>query len=125
ISNVRPIKKCEQKLRLIMLLISVRIDAQEPLKINDVYRTSDSTQALDYIPGHVLRGALVHAYLKDSGLSSEDLNTETIFDDDKIQFWNGYLQIDGNRSMPFPDHLYEEKALSRSSQNIKSVYNAL
>lgn len=105
--------------------ISVRIDAQEPLKINDVYRTSDSTQALDYIPGHVLRGALVHAYLKDSGLSSEDLNTETIFDDDKIQFWNGYLQIDGNRSMPFPDHLYEEKALSRSSQNIKSVYNAL
>src|SRR5690625_147405 len=104
--------------------ISVHIDAQEALKINDVYRTSDSTQAHHYIPGHVLRGALVHTYLQDRNLSPEDLDTETIFHDDKIQFWNGYLKIDGKRSIPFPDHIYETKESSRSAEQPKKVYDS-
>jgi len=34
--------------------IKLTIDVQEPLKINDVIRTSDSTYALNYIPGRVI-----------------------------------------------------------------------
>lgn len=107
--------------------IGVNIYTEEPLKINDVTRTSDSTKALNYIPGHVLRGALIHAYLGEYGYShhNNELETETIFNDDLIQFWNGYLKIDGKRSIPFPDHLYETKESSRSSETSKEIYNAL
>src|SRR5699024_5960472 len=93
----------------------LRIQNQEPLKINDVLRTSDSTHALNYIPGHVLRGALVRYYLSEKGLDDKDLDTSSIFDDENMQFWNGYLELNQQRSLPFPLHLVETKEQSRSN----------
>mgnify|MGYP001501817856 CR=1 FL=1 len=99
--------------------IVLTIDVEEPLKINEVLRSSDSTRALKYIPGHVLRGALVHAYLQDA------LDTEHIFHPDRIQFWNGYLVVKGKRSLPFAQHLFETKADAKSDKKVKTVYNSL
>lgn len=108
--------------------ISLNIHAQEPLKINDVLRTSDSTQALHYIPGHVLRGALVHAYISDHKLKQADVQTETIFNEAHVQFWNGYLKMNNKRSLPFPVHLFETKQQSRSElaeDEVRNIYNDL
>lgn len=105
--------------------IYITIDAEEPLKINDVLRTSDSTRALTYIPGHVLRGALVHAYLQDKAIAPDDLDTEHIFHPHLLQFWNGYLVVDGKRSLPFAQHLFETKADSKSNKKVKRIYNSL
>lgn len=105
--------------------IYLTIDVEEPLKINDVLRTSDSTRALTYIPGHVLRGALVRAYLQDRNLSSSDLDTENLFHPEKIQFWNGYIMIGEKRSLPFAQHIFETKASSKSNEKVRQIYNSL
>lgn len=101
------------------------IDVEEPLKINDVIRTSDSTRALTYIPGHVLRGALIHTYLQERGFTPNDLDTTKVFHPERIQFWNGYLMVNGKRSIPFGQHLFETKAASKSTRKVRDVYNAL
>ncbi|HZW68118.1 MAG TPA: RAMP superfamily CRISPR-associated protein [Pseudogracilibacillus sp.] len=108
--------------------ILLHIENEEALKINDVLRTSDSTRSLNYIPGHVLRGALVHSYLMDQGLEEDELATEAIFHDEDMQFWNAYLQINRQRSIPFPVHLYETKEQARrdlADHEERRVYNDL
>lgn len=103
------------------------IHVHEPLKINHVLGTSDSSQALNYIPGYVLRGALVQAYLLERGLSPNDLDTQVIFDHRKIQFWNGYLQINNQRGLPFAQHLFETKDQAKKSyiEQGREVLNSL
>lgn len=108
--------------------ILLQIENQEALKINDILRTSDSTSALNYIPGYVLRGALVHTYMNECGIEEAELNTETIFNEEDIQFWNGYLRIGNHRSIPFPANLYEPKEQARrgvKSGEARAIYNDL
>ncbi|AWI13451.1 hypothetical protein CQJ30_15610 [Caldibacillus thermoamylovorans] len=106
--------------------LTLTIDVCEPLKISHILGTSDSTHALHYIPGYVLRGALVHTYLQATGMSPEKLDTKVIFDHRKIQFWNGYIKINGERSLPFAQHLFETKEESKKkTTNPRRVYNAL
>lgn len=107
--------------------IQITINVQEPLKINNVLGTSDATHALTYIPGHVIRGALVHAYLQDTNTPSSELETTSLFDGNQTQFWNGYLVVNGKRSVPFAQHLFETKESSKTvySKKPKKVYNSL
>ena len=105
--------------------IQLSIDVQEPLKINSVLRTSDSTYALTYVPGHVIRGALIHTYLQSNQLGPNDLDTETLFNEENIQFWNGYKSINNQRSLPFVQHLFETKESSKSTVPNKKVYSSL
>jgi Uncharacterized protein predicted to be involved in DNA repair (RAMP superfamily) len=101
------------------------IYAHEPLKISQVLGTSDSSHALTYIPGHVLRGALVQAYLQSTGKSPAELETEEIFDPRKVQFWNGYLVLNGKRGLPFAQHLFESKQESKESKKRRPIYPVL
>lgn len=101
------------------------IYAHEPLKISQVLGTSDSSHALNSIPGHVLRGALVQAYLQSTGKSPAELETEEIFDPRKVQFWNGYLALNGKRGLPFAQHLFESKQEAKESKKQRSIYPAL
>lgn len=103
------------------------IHVHEPLKISHVLGTSDSSQALNFIPGYVLRGALVHAYLQEKGLSPDNLDTRVIFDHSKIQFWNGYLQVNNQRGLPFAQHLFETKDQAKKSyiEEGREVLNSL
>ncbi|MEK4174693.1 RAMP superfamily CRISPR-associated protein [Aeribacillus pallidus] len=106
--------------------LTLTIDVCEPLKISHILGTSDSTHALHYIPGYVLRGALVHTYLQATGMSPEKLDTRVIFDHRKVQFWNGYIKINGERSLPFAQHLFETKEESKKkTTNPRRVYNAM
>jgi len=101
------------------------IYVHEPLKISQVLGTSDSSHALHYIPGHVLRGALVQAYLQSTGKTHGELETEEIFDPRKVQFWNGYLTLNGKRGLPFPQHLFESKQEAKEAKERRSIYSAL
>lgn len=101
------------------------IHLHEPLKISHVLGTSDSTHALRYIPGYVIRGAMIHAYLQSTGTSPNELDTGFIFAPDHVQFWNGYLELEGNRTLPFAHHLFESKDQSKEAAGKRKVYNAL
>lgn len=102
----------------------ITINVEEPLKINGILRTSDSTKALSYIPGSVLRGALINAYLQDRNIEASNLNTHELFNPEKVQFWNGYLMIDGKRTIPFPQNLFETKASTKLNLSEKKIYNS-
>ena len=101
------------------------IYAHEPLKISRVLGTSDSSRALGHIPGSVLRGALVQAYLQSTGKAPADLETEDVFDPRKVQFWNGYLSLEGRRALPFAQHLFEKKQESKEARKRRKIYPAL
>jgi CRISPR-associated protein Csx10 len=101
------------------------IELQEPLKISSVRGTSDSSTALDYIPGSMIRGALIHAYLRDRGMAPEDLDTRRLFQSDYLQFWNGYREIAGERGLPFARNLFEPKAQARTQIAVRHVWNGL
>lgn len=103
----------------------LRIDIEEPIKISHVLGTSDSSQALNYIPGSVLRGALIHRYLQDNGLSEEEIDTSEIFNHEFVQFWNGYLMVQEKRGLPFVQHLFEPKANSKTEMKRRKLYNSL
>jgi CRISPR-associated protein Csx10 len=105
--------------------MELTIFAHEPLKISQVLGTSDSSQALGHIPGSVLRGALVQAYLQATGKPAEELETEDIFDPRKVQFWNGYLVLDGKRGLPFAQHLFETKADSKLPSKTRKIHQVL
>ncbi|AGA59176.1 putative RAMP superfamily protein probably involved in DNA repair [Thermobacillus composti KWC4] len=101
------------------------IYAHEPLKISQVLGTSDSSHALGCIPGYVLRGALVRAYLQSTGKRPEELETEEVFDPRKVQFWNGYLALDGKRGLPFAQHLFEKKQDAKELKKRRPIYQSL
>jgi len=101
------------------------IYAHEPLKISQVTGTSDASRALDHIPGSVLRGAFVQAYLQSTGRAPADLETEDVFDPRKVQFWNGYPSLDGRRALPFAQHLFERKQDAKEAVKRRPIYSSL
>lgn len=104
--------------------ITLTIHLDEPLKISQVLGTSDSSHALNHIPGYVIRGALVHSYLQQNNLSPEELDTEIIFNYKYIQFWNGYPLINKKRSIPFAQNLFETKDQSKTNARLRKIYNS-
>ena len=107
------------------LYYELTIYAHEPLKISQVLGTSDSSHALGHIPGYVLRGALVQAYLQSTGKKTEELETEDVFDPRKVQFWNGYPAVNGKRGLPFAQHLFERKKDAKESRKRRSIFQSM
>lgn len=100
------------------------IHVEEPLKISQVLGTSDSSHALKYIPGSVLRGALVQEYLQSVGQKPDDLDTNFIFNPKHVQFWNGYLSCDEQRGLPFALNMFETKESAKLKNQIREIYDA-
>lgn len=100
------------------------IHVHEPLKISHVLGTSDSSHALKYIPGSVLRGALVQEYLQSAGLAPELLDTSFVFNPTHVQFWNGYLSHEGKRGLPFAMNMFETKESAKTNASMRNIYDA-
>lgn len=101
------------------------IHVHEPLKISQVLGTSDSSQTVTYIPGSVLRGALIHEFLHSIGEQPERLETEIVLNPQHVQFWNGYLAVEQKRSLPFALHLFEPKDQAKMSKQLRDIYDSL
>ena len=95
-----------------MISIRFEIRLKEPLLATAVEGDPNSSVSLPYIPGSLIRGALVSRYLRSH--STADLATDPqarrLFFNGETCFLNGYPADDGDkRALPTPASWYKEK----------------
>lgn len=92
-----------------------RIALEEPLLVTALDGDPNSAVAHDFVPGGVLRGAMVGRYLRSKGFSSLDAadgQVRRLFLDGSTRFLNGYaLHPDGVRTLPTPLSWYKRKGM--------------
>ena len=87
-----------------MKTVRYRITLLEPVLVTSLEGDPNSAVAYDYLPGSVLRGALISLAMRknNGGLKIDDSEVRCRFFDGQTRFLNGYLVIDGKRSLPAP-----------------------
>ncbi len=95
-----------------MIAISYQIKLEEPGIFTDLDGDPNSSISLGYIPGSVLRGAILAKFMRLNHLHKIDACDQTIrnlFFDGDVRYLNGYLEYKGCRSLPTPRSLFQEK----------------
>lgn len=92
-----------------MKVLTYEIKLLEPALITALAGDPNSSIALNYLPGSILRGAIIQKYIqqqkKDNPAYQFDPTDKTIrslFFDGQTRFLNGYLLDNGQRSLPVP-----------------------
>lgn len=104
-----------------MSVLIYDVTLEEPALVTRLEGDPNSSVAYGYLPGTVLRGALVQAYLQGTNLSPDKLLADPIgkrvFFSGEVRFLNGYKVGDyageARRSLPVPASWYQDKARSR------------
>jgi CRISPR-associated protein Csx10 len=91
-----------------------RIKLLEPVLVTSLEGDPNSASAFDYLPGSVLRGAIIGGYLGSQNLTSaqfkaDDPETRRLFFDGTTRYLNGYLLEDNKRVLPVPHSWQHEK----------------
>jgi CRISPR-associated protein Csx10 len=106
-----------------MKVITYRIKLKEPVLVKGLEGDPNSGVSYLFLPGSVLRGALIGLYLR--GKSADNLLQDEVarrlfFDPDKTRFLNGYLLRRHNdaayRALPTPLSWHYRKLEKRSSR---------
>jgi CRISPR-associated protein Csx10 len=95
-----------------MKIITYRLTLEEPLLVTALDGDPNSAVSYDYIPGSVLRGALIGLTMRDAGLSELDAADETTrrcFFSNQTRFLNAYPVLEGKRSLPSPHTWMQDK----------------
>src|SRR5262245_14069061 len=94
-----------------MNAITYRITLDEPALVTRLGGEPNGAVALDYLPGSVLRGAIIGAYLRHRGLTDLEADPDgfRLFLEDGTRFLNGYPLHQDRRSLPVPLSLYRPK----------------
>lgn len=98
-----------------MKAITFALELLEPLMATGLEGDPNSNVTLDYIPGSVIRGALIGHYLNDKSKRelAFDGNERELFFDGSVRYLNAYplirLSLDEVRSLPTPLSLYAKK----------------
>jgi CRISPR-associated protein Csx10 len=117
-----------------MATIVYTIETLQPVKVATQGSQTDVQSSTDYLPGVTLRGALLAKYFRQNN-GTVDLDTDRTqrqrWLNGDTRFLNAYPLVDGERGMPFPNHLFAAKAAmklhdSGSSQTlkVKSLFEA-
>jgi CRISPR-associated protein Csx10 len=97
-----------------MKTITFTLEARQPLLLTSLQGDPNSSVSFDYIPGSVIRGALIGRYraaqLAGGPIDPSDPTSGRLFFDGSTRFLNGYgLAPDGSRSLPLPRSLARDK----------------
>lgn len=96
-----------------MTALTLRIDLLGPVLVTSLDGDPNSMVSYDYLPGSVLRGTLIGAYMRAHGLSEldpADEATRRLFFDGRTRYLNAYpLPYDGARALPTPRSWFHEK----------------
>jgi len=97
-----------------MKTITFVLEARQPLLLTSLQGDPNSSVSFDYVPGSVIRGALIGRYqeiaLAGAPLDPTDLKVQRLFFDGSTRYLNGYiLAADGGRSLPMPRSLARDK----------------
>lgn len=110
--------------------IQIDIETIQPLKMGGTGSQSNYESALDYIAGSSIRGALINRWLNKQPNASFDLDKSARKQwlGGGVRVLNGYLNVEEQRTSPFPSSLYtskESQKLFSSSHKMPSVINML
>jgi CRISPR-associated protein Csx10 len=94
--------------------ITFSLHAIEPILATSFQGDPNSDVSYSYIPGSMIRGAVIGRYLRHHKLSELDINDVTVrklfFDETKTLYLNAYLlSKDGKRTLPVPLSWFKDK----------------
>ncbi|MGI0485882.1 RAMP superfamily CRISPR-associated protein [Pantanalinema rosaneae CENA516] len=97
-----------------MKAVIFSLQTQQPLLATSFQGDPNSDVSFSYIPGSMIRGALIGRYMKQEGLHDLNLDDAKIqqlfFDPDQIRYLNAYLEDStGRRTLPTPKSWFKEK----------------
>jgi len=98
-----------------MKAITFSLTTQQPLLATSFQGDPNSDVSYSYIPGSMIRGAIIGRYMKHYPDSELDIANDKVrslfFDDDKIHYLNAYLESKDNkiRTLPVPRSWFKRK----------------
>lgn len=102
-----------------MKVITYHINLLEPVLVTSLSGDPNSAKAFDYLPGSVLRGAIIaQIYGKRESLSLEDPTIKRLFFNGSTRYLNGYLLYKNQRTLPVPLSWQEPKEKENDSNRI-------
>jgi len=106
-----------------MKAIIFSLHTQQPLLATSFQGDPNSDVSYSFIPGSMIRGAIIGRYMKQRQISDLDLSNDEVkrlfFDPSKTQYLNAYLlSHEGKRTLPVPRCLFKDKDLE-----LNRVYN--
>lgn len=97
-----------------MKVIAFSLHTQQPILATSFQGDPNSDVSYSYIPGSMIRGALIGCYMKQHHLSALDLNSSEVrrlfFDASSTRYLNAYvLSREGKRTLPVPLSWFKDK----------------
>lgn len=93
-----------------MKYLKLKIETIQPIKTSSGLNSVGTSRFLSYIPGSLIRGAFINNYITlnncDDILQNEQ--SKKWFFENKLEFLNGYISSDNNRSYPMPQGFFSE-----------------
>lgn len=84
----------------------------EPVLVTALEGEPNSAVAFDYIPGSVIRGAVIGQFMRKERIAELDATddaTRRVFFSDSTQYLNAYPVVNGVRSLPIPNSWHIQK----------------
>ncbi len=95
-----------------MKTLTYQLRLLEPALVTALEGDPNSAVAFNYIPGSVIRGAMIRLFLHKNSLSELDMADEVIrrmFFSDEVLYLNAYPALNGQRALPVPASWHAEK----------------
>lgn len=97
-----------------MKVITYRIRLLDPVLVTSLDGDPNSANSFDYLPGSVLRGAIISRYLRSPNpiaaqFKADDAEARRLFFNGKTRYLNGYPMEDNRRTLPVPQSWQREK----------------
>ncbi|MBH8551276.1 hypothetical protein I8751_02530 [Nostocaceae cyanobacterium CENA357] len=111
-----------------MKIITFSLHTQQPLLATSFQGDPNSDVSYSFIPGSMIRGAIIGRYMKQHQLSELDLSNDTVkhlfFDAKSTRYLNAYLlSQDGNRTLPVPRSWFKDKDAEVTDDSTIWVYD--
>ncbi|MBW4670063.1 MAG: hypothetical protein KME60_22285 [Cyanomargarita calcarea GSE-NOS-MK-12-04C] len=111
-----------------MKIITFSLQTQQPLLATSFQGDPNSDVSYSYIPGSMIRGAVIGRYIRHNNLSELDLENDEVkrlfFDANNTLYLNGYLQSnEGKRTLPVLRSWFKEKDAELSDESPMPVYD--
>ncbi|NTW03667.1 MAG: hypothetical protein HGA19_20735, partial [Oscillochloris sp.] len=113
-----------------MKTVTFTITARQPLLLTSLQGDPNSSVSFDYVPGSMIRGALIACYqaieLNGKEFDSSDEIIRRRFFDHQTRFLNGYPLVadaDDSRALPLLRSLTQKKNESDHDESLKTIYD--
>jgi len=111
-----------------MKAITLSLETQQPLLATSFQGDPNSDVSYPYIPGTMIRGAIIGRYMRQHHLPELDLTNEEVkrlfFNANSTRYLNAYLlSQEKKRTLPIPKSWFKEKDTEFTDKSLESVYD--